>query len=136
MPRRRTTIGVGAFGRPVHKELHEWDVMRRIISQRQPLTEDAVFFLLSQMLKKNNQSTILKCVRGSKDIGGYKYFNFSPDIDLLEVRKNGIIVGYELKGVTKSAKGHTNPIYYSGLDEALSYLINPISSPINEVGWI
>ena len=128
MPRRKTTIGVGAFGRPTHKEFHEWEVYHRIASRRLPLSEDAVFIILAQVLKKN-QSIILKCVRGSKDIGGYNYFNFSPDIDLLEIRKDRTIVGYELKGYTKSGREQSRPQYYDGIDEALAYLVNPVNSP-------
>jgi len=130
MPRRKTTIGVGAFGYPIHKELHTWEVLYRIINRRLPLTEDAVFILLYQILKQN-QGIILKSVRGSKDIGGYRYFAFSPDIDLLEIRKNGIVVGYELKGVTKSGRSHVPPSYYAGVDEALAYLINPVCTPMS-----
>ncbi|MFC1958870.1 hypothetical protein ACFLV6_03045 [Chloroflexota bacterium] len=129
MPRRKTTIGKGAFGRPVSKDIHEWEVVNRIISNKQPLSEDAVFALLSYMLKRKNQSVILKCVKGSKSIGDYKYFTFSPDIDLLEIRSDKTIIGYELKGVVKSKGEHNPPMYYAGLDEALSYLINPVSTP-------
>ena len=132
MARRKTTIGVGAFGRPTNKEFHEWEVANRIISRRLPLTEDAVFLLLATVLKRNNQSTILKCVRGSKNVGGYRYFYFSPDIDLLEIRKNGIIVGYELKGYRKSGRSQNPPSLYEGLDEALFYLINPVGTPLTE----
>lgn len=132
MPRRKTTIGVGAFGRPTNRDLHEWEVLNRIISRRQPLTEDAVFLLLAQELKRNNQSTILKCVRGSKDVGGNRYFYFSPDIDLLEIRSNGIIIGYELKGYRKSGRSQTSPSLHEGIDQALFYLINPVSTPVSE----
>lgn len=131
MPRRRTTVGVGAFGRPISKDLHEWEILHRIIDNKQPLTEDAVFLLLHQVLKRN-PGTILKCVRSSKVVGDYGYFYFTPDIDLLEVRKNGTIVGYELKGYKKSGRGYTSPSYYAGLDEALAYLINPAGIPSSE----
>lgn len=130
MPRRKTTIGIGAFGRPTHKEFHEWEVLHRIIDKRLPLTEDAVFLLLAQILKRN-QGIILKCVRGSKDIGGYRYFTFSPDIDLLEIRNNETIVGYELKGYTKSGRSQSPPSYYDGIDEALAYLVNPVATPMS-----
>ena len=43
MPRRKTTIGKGAFGNPVPVELHAWEVLQRIRDKGQPLTEDAVF---------------------------------------------------------------------------------------------
>ncbi len=131
MPRRTTTIGTGAFGRSIPKDYHEWDVVRRIIDGQKPLTEDAVFILLRQILRRNN-SIVLKAVRGSKDVGGHQYFYFTPDIDLLEVRPNGLVVGYELKGCRKSKSGHDLPPYYAGVDEALAYLINPMSSPMSQ----
>lgn len=131
MPRRTTTIGKGAFGRGISRDFHEWEVVRRIIDRRLPLTEDAVFILMRQILRRNN-GIVLKVVRGSKNVGGNRYFNFSPDIDLLEVRKNGIIVGYELKGCRKTKSGHNPPPYYAGIDEALAYLINPVGSPMSQ----
>ncbi len=131
MARRKTTVGVGAFGRPVHSELHEWEIIQRIIDKRLPLTEDAVFVLLACILRRNNQSTILKCVRSSRNTGDYRYFTFSPDIDLLEIRENGIIAGYELKGYTKSGRSQSPPAYYEGIDEALAYLVNPLSTPMS-----
>lgn len=131
MPRRTTTIGQGAFGRGINKDFHEWEVVRRIISRRQPLTEDAVFILMRQILRQN-KGIVLKAVRGSKDVGGHRYFYFSPDVDLLEVRPNGIIVGYELKGLRKSKPGHTAPPHYAGVDEALALLVNPRGTPVTE----
>jgi len=131
MPRRTTTIGKGAFGRSIPKELHEWEVLRRIIDKRLPLTEDAVFLLMYQILQRNN-GIILKCVRSSKAVRDDRYFYFTPDIDLLEVRKDETIVGYELKGYTKSGRGYTSPSYYAGVDQALAYLINPAGIPSSE----
>lgn len=131
MPRRTTTIGQGAFGRGVDRDYHEWEVARRVIDRRLPLTEDAVFILMRQILRQN-KGTVLKVVRGSKDIGGYRYFKFSPDVDLLEVRPSGLIVGYELKGLRKSKPGHAMPPYYAGVDEALAYLVNPRGTPMTQ----
>ena len=71
-------------------------------------------------------------MKASKYIGGSGYFQFSPDIDLLEVRKNGVIAGYELKGYRKSKQGFVPPPYYEGADEALAYLVNPVASPLSQ----
>jgi len=131
MARRTTTIGKGLFGYAISKDEHMSEVLRRIIRRRLPLTEDAVFVLMYHILKRNNQGIILKCVKGSKDVGGCRYFNFSPDIDLLEIRKDGTIVGYELKGYRKSKGGHVPPLYYEGVDEALAYLVNPVGTPMS-----
>ena len=132
MPRRRTTIGQGAFGRPVPFEQHATEVLGRIVNQRLPITEDATFLFLYHVLRRNNNSHIFQKVRASKDTGGYRYFSFSPDIDLLEVRPNGKVVGYELKGYLKSGRSWNPPSYYAGIDQALAMLKNPIRSPVSD----
>ena len=63
-----------------------------------------MFLFMYRILRRKNRSQIFQKVRSSKDTGGYRYFRFSPDIDLLEVRPNGKVVGYELKGYTKSGR--------------------------------
>lgn len=135
MPRRKTTIGKGAFGRPIPKGFHEWEVLNRIIGKRLPLTEDAVFLMLFWILKRN-QGIILKNVRSNYGSGDSGTFYFSPDIDLLEVRKNGTIIGYELKGYRKSKKEQIPPYYYYGIDEALAYLVNPVSTPMSKSTFV
>lgn len=122
---------MGTFGRLIPREQHITEVFGRIIQRRLPLTEDAVFLLMYQILKRNG-GTILKRVRSSKNVGGYRYFTFSPDIDMLEIRKNSTIVGYELKGTRKSEGVSTPPAYYEGVDEALAYLVNPIANPVSK----
>ncbi len=129
MKRRRTNIGRGAFGRPVPADQHADEVLERILRKGRPLTEDAVFLGLYKILRNNNQSQLFQKVRSSKDLGGYRYFYFSPDIDLLEVRTNGIVVGYELKGYRKAGRDMKPPTHYEGLDQALAMLKNPVSPP-------
>lgn len=131
MPRRRTVIGRGAFGHLVPSDTHAWEVLQRILSSGHPLTEDAVFLCLCNILRQKG-STILQKVRSSSDLGGYRYMNFSPDIDLLEVRQDGLVVGYELKGYLGTGRDTDAPAYYAGLDQALAYLVNPVSSPLSE----
>ncbi len=132
MPRRRTTIGQGAFGRPVPIDHHATEVLGRIVNGRHPITEDAAFLFMYHVLRRNNQSHIFQKVRASKDTGGYRYFGFSPDIDLLEVRPNGRVVGYELKGYMKSKGSWNPPSYYEGIDQALAMLKNPVRSPVSD----
>ena len=111
MPRRRTTIGQGPFGRPVPVEQHAAEILDRIANRRLPITEDATFLFLYHVLRRNNNSEIFQKVQVSKDTGGYRYFRLSPDIDLLEVRPNGKVVGYELKGCLKSGMSWNPPSY-------------------------
>ena len=87
---------------------------------------------MHHVLRRNNQSRIFQKVRSSSNAGGYRYFNFSPDIDLLEVRRNDMVVGYELKGCQKSGKSMKAPPYYEGIDQALAILKNPVSSPMSD----
>ncbi len=124
--RRKTTIGRGAFGRPVPVEAHADQVLGRILYKGAPLTEDAVFLVLRRILMRNNQSQIFQNVRYGEDIG-----SFSPDIDLMEVRPNGTVVGYELKGYRKAGRGMKPPTFYEGLDQALAMLKNPVNSPFS-----
>lgn len=132
MPRRRTTIGQGAFGHPVSVDQHATEVLGRIVNRKLPITEDATFLFLYHVLRRNNDSEIFQKVRTSKDTGGYRYFSFSPDIDLLEVRPTGKVVGYELKGYLKSGRYWNPPSFYEGIDQALAMLKNPISSPTSD----
>ena len=132
MPRRRTTIGQGPFGRPVPSEQHVTEVLGRIVNRRLPITEDAAFLFLYHVLLRNNRSRIFQKVRASKDTGGYRYFTFSPDIDLMEIRPSGKVVGYELKGYLKSGGSWNPPSYYEGIDQALAMLKNPIRSPASD----
>ncbi len=131
MQRRRTRIGRGAFGRHVAPDVHATEVLGRILRRGRPLTEDAVFLAMHLVLRRNNRSQIFRNVRASKDVGGYRYFSFSPDVDLLEVRCNGTIVAYELKGYRKSGKAMKAPSFYEGIDQALATLKNPVSSPLS-----
>lgn len=129
MPRRRTTLGRGAFGNPKSVDAHAWEVLQRILQNNHPLTEDAVFLCLYNLLRQRH-SNVFQKVRESKDVGGYKYFSFSPDIDLLEVRQNNQIIGYELKGYRRKGRSAEPPPFYEGIDQALAYLVNPIRPPL------
>ena len=132
MQRRKTTIGRGAFGRTVSTDEHAAETLGRILSRGRPLTEDAVFLCMHHILRRNNASRIFQKVRESKDVGGYKYFSFSPDVDLLEVRNNETVVGYELKGYRRSKREVKPPSPYEGIDQALTILKNPVSSPLSK----
>ena len=132
MPRRKTTIGVGPFGQPRPVDSHALEVLRRIVAGGHPLTEDAVFLCLYNLLRQRG-SRIFQNVRTSTNLGGYRYFQFSPDIDLLEVRRDRTVVGYELKGYIRKARSVAAPLFYEGVGQALAYLLNPVSSPWSQV---
>ena len=132
MQRRKTTVGRGSFGHHVPTDWHADQILSRILRKGRPLTEDAVFLAMHHILKRNNGSQIFQKVRASKDVGGYRYFSFSPDIDLLEVRQNGTVVGYELKGYRKFGKTTKPPSHYEGIDQAMAILKNPVSSPLSD----
>ena len=132
MQRRRTIVGRGPFGHYVDPHQHAQEVLDRILSRRKPLTEDAVFLGLYTLLQQKYGSKVFKAVKASKDIGGYRYFSFSPDIDLLEVRPNGKVVAYELKGYRRAGKEMKPPMHYEGIDQALAMLMNPMGSPLSQ----
>ena len=132
MQRRKTTIGRGPFGRTISTDKHADEVLRRIRSKSLPLSEDAVFLCMYHILRRNNASRIFQKVRESKNVGGYRYFSFSPDIDLLEVRNDETVVGYELKGYRRSKREMKPPSPYEGIDQALAILKNPIRSPLSK----
>ena len=87
--RRRTRLGTGAFGNPRDPGEHGREVLRRILGQRLPLTEDAVFLCLWHQLTTRRGSQVFRNVRTSKGIPGYGYYSFSPDVDLLEDQTDG-----------------------------------------------
>ena len=125
--RRRTRIGIGAFGNRRDPDEHGREVLRRILSQRLPLTEDAVFLCLWHQLRSRSGSLVLRNVRTSKGTGSLVY-RFQPDVDLLEVTKTGKVIGYELKGAQRAGKGDIKwPMFYEGFDQALALLLNPLS---------
>ena len=82
------------------------------------------------ILAGKNDSRIFQKVGWSKKVGRAGQFQFSPDVDLLEVRPSGTVVGYELKGYRKVGRSVQPPIYYEGLDQALALLKNPLQSPL------
>jgi len=53
--------------------------------------------------------------------GEWNYW-FAPDVDMLEVRADGTVVGYELKGFRRGKEGYEPPALYAGLDQAVAYL--------------
>ena len=134
--RRRTRIGVGAFGAYRQPDDHAREVLRRILSMRAPLTEDAVFLCVWHQVKATMGSHILRNVRASKAFPAYKYYSFSPDVDLLEVTKAGKVIGYELKGERKQAKSVVPPMFYEGFDQAMALLMNPVANPMEFDGSI
>lgn len=130
--RRKTTIGRGAFGHTVPADQHAAEVLDRILSRGLPLTEDAIFLAMHRILRRHNDSLVFRNVRSSKDVGGYRYFSFSPDINLLEVRPSGTVVAYELKGYRKAGNMVKAPPHYEGIHQALAMLRNPVSSPLSQ----
>ena len=80
-------------------------------------------------MKTNRGSQVFQKVRASKDVGGYQYFAFSPDIDLLEVTPANKVIAYELKGYRKRGGEMQPPMFYEGIDEGLANLLNPRTAP-------
>lgn len=88
------------------------------------LTEDVILYLLYEKLKSNGAQFFFK-LKHNVSLMRDGYYAFGPDVDLLEVRKDRKIVGYEAKG---QQKGKPWPARYEGLDEAMAYLELPYIS--------
>ena len=97
-------MGRGAFGHAMPVDQHVAEALGRIVKRGRLLTEDAVFLFMSNDLCRNNQSQIFRKVRVGRVVGGYGYFELSPDVDLLEVCPSGTVVGYELNGYRRAGK--------------------------------
>jgi len=111
-----------------------------------PLTEDILTLVLLDYLRQQESRVFARVSHnaGSKNskIKGWGFW-FAPDIDLLEVREDNTVIGYELKGVVKhksKRKGKESetkkdyyylpPAPYEGIGQAIAYLDNPtIFSP-------
>lgn len=88
------------------------------------LTEDVILYLLYEKLKSKGAQFFFKLKHNISPMRDW-YYAFGPDVDLLEVRNDGTIVGYEAKG---QQKGKPWPARYEGLDEAMAYLELPYIS--------
>ena len=80
-------------------------------------------------VRESKNTAVVRLQRQSLE--QHTYFSFSPDIDLLEVRRDQTVVGFELKGYGKAGRTTKPPMYYAGVDQALAYLVNPVRSPVS-----
>ncbi len=100
-------------------------LVKRLQENGEPLTESLIqLFLYYDHLGK---AGVHFFTRVSHNVGrGEWFFWFAPDADVIEVRSEGTVVSYELKGMVKARRGeYAMPGIYAGLDEALTYLVNP-----------
>lgn len=95
-------------------------ILAKLKEAQEPLTEDVLFLLLFKTLQARG-STVFQKVFHNVGHGGWNYW-FAPDIDILEVRSDRTVAGYELKGFQKRKGRYEPPTLYAGLDQALAYL--------------
>jgi len=101
------------------------------------LREKEVIFsedIITYALYKNyisKESKVFFKVFQNIDIKTGRDWNYwcAPEVDIIEVKKDGIINAYELKGVRKYKKTEeTWPAFYDGVGQALAYLNLPYVS--------
>lgn len=95
------------------------------------LTEKSVYYRLhSELTKKGKRSQVFRGVVhnlfGAPARAAPFLYNFKSEVDVLEIQRDNTIIGYELKGYRKRKGAYEPPNYYLGLDQALSYLVNPL----------
>ncbi|MEM0049003.1 MAG: hypothetical protein QW424_01520 [Candidatus Bathyarchaeia archaeon] len=76
-----------------------------------PLTEDVILYLLYQTRIVNGSHLFFKLKHnitwGDRDW----CFWFAPDVDLLEIKSDGTVIGYEVKGQRKLKDRYEWPVY-------------------------
>jgi hypothetical protein len=93
-----------------------------------PLTEDLITWILFQRGRVAGSRFFFK-LKHNLSLERNWHYSFGPDVDLLEVRNNDTLVGYEIKGQRKTHTGEYDwPALYDGLGQALHYLILPFAS--------
>ena len=95
------------------------------------LTEKLVYYKLHSKLtitKKRSQvfRGVVHNLFGAPAHAAPFLYNFKSEVDVLEIQRDNTIIGYELKGYRKRKGAYEPPNYYLGLDQALSYLVNPL----------
>jgi len=100
-------------------------LVKRLQENGEPLTESLIQLLL--YYDHLGKAGVHFFTRVSHNVGkGEWFFWFAPDADVIEVRSGETVVGYEIKGMVKARRGgYEMPGIYAGLDEALTYLVNP-----------
>ncbi|MCP8316564.1 MAG: hypothetical protein H3Z51_06860 [archaeon] len=98
------------------------------MSDRQiAITEDVILYFLYRRAKSQGSRCFFKLKHNMSPERGW-YFFFGPDVDLLEITNDKVVIGYEAKG-QRMLKGEPSwPALYEGLDEAMAYLELPYIS--------
>ena len=86
------------------------------------LSENITLYLLYRYLKPQGSEFFFKLKHNISTERKWFYY-FSPDIDLMEVKRDNTVVAYEVKG---QQKNRVWPREYEGLDEAMAYLQLPL----------
>jgi hypothetical protein len=101
-------------------------IVQECMRDKAPMTEEVVALILSNRILMDSQKRIFQKVFHNIGVEVDWQFWFAPDADLIEVTREGVFIGYELKGVTAKKQQYEFPAVYEGLDEALVYLRNPV----------
>lgn len=88
-------------------------------------SEDTVAYALYEQCVTRGSKVFLKFGHNLQ-IDRSWYYWCAPDIDVIEVRTDGNVVGYELKGARRHKSGQADfPSIYDGIGQAVAYLDLP-----------
>jgi hypothetical protein len=88
-------------------------------------TEDAVAYALYQQCAAKGSKVFLKFGNNFQIDRSWSYW-CAPDVDVIEVRADGRVVAYELKGARQHKSGQPDfPAIYDGIGQAVAYLDLP-----------
>ena len=96
-----------------------------MIEEERLFSEDAVGYALYEQCVARGSKVFLKFGHNFQ-IDRSWYYWCAPGIDVIEVRADGHLVGYELKGTTRHKSGQADfPSIYDGIGQAVAYLDLP-----------
>ncbi len=101
-----------------------WEIRVQFENQNFPMTEDLLLFIMSLVARQRGSRVFCKISNNISLDRGW-HFWCAPDLDLVEVRFDNTIVGYEVKGQRRTRGTYDWPSPQEGLDQALRYLIMP-----------
>lgn len=91
-----------------------------------PFSEKVITYALYKKCVEKGSKVFIRFSHNStvKQDRDWDYWT-GTDIDLLEITKEGTVIGYEIKGMKKYKGRYEPPRLYEGLDQAMGYLNLP-----------
>jgi len=98
-----------------------------MMENQETFTEDAVAYSLYRHCLTAGSSLLFKLHHNRKARSNRDWFYYcAPEIDIIEVRTDNVVIAYELKGVRKHRTGLGDfPTLFDAMGQALAYLNLP-----------